>query len=113
MSAEAKVIQVQWTCGSIQEARTVCRYLVQERMVACANIIPWVESIYMWDNNLNTEQETKVILKTTSQFLPMIKEVILNHTEYEVPEILSFAVDEGNQAYLDWVKESVSSVSAK
>ena len=101
-------IQIQWTCGSVQEARTTCRYLVQERMVACANIIPWVESIYMWDNKLNTEQETKVILKTTRDRFEQVKEVILEQTEYEVPEILVISIEDGNQSYIDWVKESTS-----
>ncbi len=108
MSMAEEFVQVQWTCGSIEEARRVARYLVQERLVACANIIPWVESIFMWDNKLNTEQETKVYLKTSSQSIEQVKQVILDNTDYEVPEILVFAIQDGNAAYLDWVKESVA-----
>lgn len=101
-------IQIHWTCGSVQEARETSRYLVQERLVACASIIPWVESIYMWDNQLNTEQETKVVLKTINCNFDKVKEVILKQSDYEVPEILATAITDGNKAYLEWVKESTS-----
>ena len=100
------IVQIQWTCGGIQEARTVVRFLVTERLVACANIIPWVESVYMWNNALNCEQETKVIMKTVRAHIPKIKEAILDNSDYEVPEILVFPVEDGNRAYLDWVRES-------
>ena len=59
-----QLIEIHWACGSIDEGRKVCRYLVQERYVACAEIIPWIESIYMWNNQLETSQESKVILRT-------------------------------------------------
>jgi periplasmic divalent cation tolerance protein len=102
----AKLIQIQWTCGSIDEARKVARYLVQERYVACANIIPWVESIYMWDNQLNTEQETKVIFKTRPERFDAVKEVILKNTAYEVPEITAIPIEQVNDQYLAWLEES-------
>ena len=99
-------IQIQWTCGSIEEARKVSRFLVQERIVACANIVPWSESVYMWNNELETEQETKVFLKTRREHFDRIKEIITKNTKYEVPEILFFRIEGGSQAYLDWLGES-------
>mgnify|MGYP006415254769 CR=1 FL=1 len=62
-----QLVQIHWTCGSLDEARKVSRFLVQERFVACANIIPWVESVYMWEGELHTDQETKVIFKTIEE----------------------------------------------
>ncbi|MFT5318032.1 MAG: periplasmic divalent cation tolerance protein [Chlamydiales bacterium] len=102
-------IQIQWSCGSLEEARKVSRYLVQERYVACANVIPWLESIYMWDNQLDTSQESKVYLKTRSENFDAIKEVILQNTSYELPEILSFSITDGHQEYLNWIQESTVS----
>lgn len=69
----AEFIEINWTSGSIDEARKVSRYLVQERLVACAQIIPWIESIYMWNNQLETTQESKVTLKTKRIFFDEIK----------------------------------------
>ncbi len=100
------LIQIQWTTGSIEEARKVSRYLVQHRMVACAQITPWTESIYMWNNELETEQETKVLLKTTEDRYQEIRQVIEENCKYEVPEITYLKIEGGNDAYLNWVKES-------
>ncbi len=99
-------IQITWTSGSLEEARKVARYLVQERLVACAQIVPWIESIYMWDNKLETEQESKVLLKTTKERYDAVRDVIQKNCKYEVPEITFIEVDGGNEEYLDWVNES-------
>lgn len=100
------MIEIHWTSGSIDEARIVCRYLVQERLVACAQIVPWIESIYMWDNQLETTQETKIVLKTQKEKFELIKDVICKNAKYEVPEITFISIEGGNEAYLDWVVES-------
>ena len=72
-----QLIEIHWSSGSIDEARKICRYLVQERFVACAQITPWIESIYMWNNQLETAQESKIVLKTRQDKYDSIKEVIL------------------------------------
>lgn len=101
-------IEIHWTAGSLDEARRVCRYLTQERLIACAQIIPWVESIYMWNNQLETTQESKITLKTRRDLYDQIKEVIEQNCSYEVPEITFVNLDGGNKPYLDWLQESVS-----
>ena len=102
----SEFIQIQWTSGSIDEARKICRYLVQERLVACAQIVPWIESIYMWNNQLETTQESKVTLKTRRQFWEQIKKVILENHSYEIPEITYTTIEGGNEPYLNWIVES-------
>lgn len=101
------LVVITWTTGNIDEARRVSRYLVQERLVACAQINPWMESVYMWDNELQTEQETKVMFKTEADRFDEIVSTIKANTTYEVPEILMHKIDQGNQDYLSWVKESL------
>ncbi|MEC7840311.1 MAG: divalent-cation tolerance protein CutA [Chlamydiota bacterium] len=107
----SEYIEIHWTSGSIDEARRVCRYLVQERLVACAQIIPWVESIYMWNNQLETAQESKVVLKTRLEFFDKIKESITENCSYDVPEITYTVIDDGNKEYLDWLKTSTPEFS--
>lgn len=106
-----KYIEIHFTTGSIDEARKICRYLVQERLVACAQIIPWVESIYMWNNQLETSQESKVALKTQFDRFESVKEVILSNSTYDVPEITYTHIDGGHQEYLEWVVESTPEFS--
>jgi periplasmic divalent cation tolerance protein len=100
-------IEIHWTSGSLDEARRVSRYLVQERLVACAQIVPWVESIYMWNNQLETTQESKIVLKTYLNYFDKVKELIEKNCKYEVPEILWFKIEGGNAAYMEWMKESI------
>lgn len=99
-------IEIQWTSGSMDEARKVCRYLVQEQLVACAQIIPWIESIYLWNQQLETAQESKITLKTRLQHLDVVKQVILDNCKYEIPEITYHAIEGGHQEYLDWVEKT-------
>ena len=101
-------IEIHWTTGSIDEARRICRYLVQERLVACSQIVPWIESIFMWNNQLETVQETKVVLKTKLMHFEKIKDSIINNCSYEVPEITYTVIEGGYEEYLDWLTESTS-----
>lgn len=100
-------IEIHWSSGSIDEARKVCRYLVQERLAACAQITPWIESIYMWNNQLETAQESKIVLKTVKEKYDTIKQVILDNCTYEVPEITYVEIDGGNKEYMDWMVETM------
>lgn len=102
----SEFIEIQWTSGSLDEARKVSRHLVQERYVACAQIIPWIEAVYMWDNKLETAQESKIVLKTRAENFEKIKEFIERNCRYEVPEITWHSIEGGNQLYMDWLHES-------
>ncbi len=106
MSSE--LIQIQWSAGSIDEARRVARYLIQERYAALAEIIPWVESISMLNNQLETTQQSKVLIVTKRDLFDRIQEVISKQGKYEVPE-LSYTVFEGvDSRFLNWANESVT-----
>ncbi len=104
--AETQFIEITWTSGSLDEARKIARRLVEEKLVACAQITPWIESIYIWNDQLETSQESKVVLKTTLDQYELVSKTIREHCSYEVPEILYHVIDGGNAAYLDWVLAS-------
>lgn len=96
--------EIHWTSGSIDEARKISRHLVQERLVASAQIIPWIEAIYIWNNQLETSQESKVIFKALRDNFKKIEEIIRTHCSYEVPEILCINIEQGNSEYLEWMQ---------
>lgn len=102
----ADFIEIHWTSETLDEARRVSRFLVQERYVACAQIIPWIESVYMWNNKLETAQESKIVLKTRLENYDKIREIIEQNSKYQVPEITWFKIEGGNKAYMDWIQES-------
>jgi periplasmic divalent cation tolerance protein len=108
VSMSSELIQIQWSAGSIDEARRVSRYLVQERIAALAEIIPWVESISMLNNQLETAQQSKVLFVTKREFFERVQEVILKQGRYEVPE-LSYTVFEGvDSRFLNWANEAIT-----
>lgn len=106
VDSESDYVIVSYTCGSIEEARRISRLLVAERLVACAQIIPWIESIYMWNSKLNTTQESLVFCKTRKTLCTRVKERILQETSYEIPEIVVQDIIEGHAAYLRWIDEA-------
>lgn len=108
-----KYIQIEWTCPSLEEGRKIAKALVEQRLVACANLVPLVESIYHWEGKIETDQEVKVLLKTESVHFERIKSYIETHASYDVPAILVFPIQEGNGSYLAWLSEAVTSSASR
>jgi periplasmic divalent cation tolerance protein len=89
------------------EVATECATrLVQQRLAACANLLPPSQSIYRWKGTVQTAMETIVILKTTAdRYLDLENAIRLTHP-YEVPEIVAIRADGASAAYALWVEES-------
>ena len=84
-------------------ARAAVRSLVEERLIACGNIVPGIESIYEWKGAVETSAEVMVVCKTTLNSAPAAQERLRALHPYEVPEILQVAVSDGWPDYLAWV----------
>jgi len=95
------------TAGSEKEARKVARILVEERLAACANIIPGVRSFFYWKGRLCQEKEALILIKTMNSKAKKIIDKIKEIHTYEVPEIIFFRVDKAEKNYLRWVEKMV------
>ena len=95
------------TAGSEKEARKVARILVEERLAACANIIPGVRSFFYWKGRLCQEKEALILVKTMNNQVKKIVDKIRKIHSYEVPEIVFFRVDRGEEHYLKWLGKMV------
>lgn len=104
------MIYIFWACRDTAEAREIIRKLLDERLIACASILPEVESIYRWKGKIEESRETKVILKTTPDHFTSIQRAIEVHCSYEVSEIVQVEVAACSPKYLAWVEEEVSLV---
>jgi periplasmic divalent cation tolerance protein len=91
------------TLPSADKAAELAKLLVTERLVACANLLPAVRSIYRWQGEMHDENEVLVLLKTRAEHLERLKLRILEVHPYEVPEVLAVPVESGYQPYLDWL----------
>jgi len=94
------------TAPSVEVAEQLVRTLVEERVVACGNIVPGLTSIYRWRGAVEREPEVLVILKTTKSAVPRLLERAPALHPYEVPEVLVLPVEAGHAAYLEWLTES-------
>ena len=91
------------TLPSADKAAELAKALVEERLAACANLLPAIRSIYRWQGKLQDENEVLVLLKTRAEHLERLKLRILELHPYEVPEVIGIPVERGHQAYLDWI----------
>jgi periplasmic divalent cation tolerance protein len=94
---------VYMTAGSMEEARTIGRALVAERLAACVNIIAPMTAIYMWEGALQEEGEVVLIAKTVAWRVPQLIEAVRRMHSYAVPCIVTLPVATGHQPFLDWV----------
>ncbi len=93
------------TTGSINEAKKIGRALVEEKLVACSNIISPIRSIYSWQGKICDDKEALMILKTKKNlFRQIIKRVEELHS-YDVPEIIAIPIIDGSIKYLSWINE--------
>lgn len=103
---EAVVIFI--TTSTIDEARKIGNALLEERLIACVNIIPQVESIFFWQEKVCNEKEALMIIKTRRTLIDdVIKRVKAIHS-YAVPEIIALPIISGSEDYLKWVGDVTS-----
>lgn len=93
------------TIGTIEDARTIARALVKEKLVACVNIIPKVESIYRWNGKIEEASECVLIAKTTEKNVERSIQTIRSLHPYEVPDIIVFPPVGGLKEYLAYVED--------
>jgi periplasmic divalent cation tolerance protein len=95
------------TCGSLEEARHIARGVIEQRLAACVNIVPQVESIFRWKGEVETSNESLLVIKTTAGMFERLRAALKELHSYEVPECIELTVTNGSEAYLDWIGESV------
>jgi periplasmic divalent cation tolerance protein len=91
------------TCSDVDEARRIGRALVLERLAACVNILPKMESFYWWNGKIENDQETVLIAKIPESSRAALLERVLELHSYDTPCVLFLPVTGGNPEYLDWL----------
>ena len=90
------------TCGSEDEARSIARHLVEQRLAAGVQIIP-ISSIYNWEGKIVEDREHLLICKTRTDRYDAIESEVIERHSYEVPPILMLEIDRASRPYLDWI----------
>jgi periplasmic divalent cation tolerance protein len=84
------------------------RTLVEERVAACVNLLPPMESVYRWEGQVERDTERQVIVKTSRDRVPALWERIRDLHPYETPEFVVLAITDGSEAYLRWLGEGTA-----
>jgi periplasmic divalent cation tolerance protein len=99
------LVMIIWNCAHPDEARTVIKYLLEKRLIACGNILPGMCSFYEWEGQSQESHECQVILKTRPEYFAKIEAVILEKGSYSVPEIIQISPTAVHHPYFKWVQQ--------
>jgi periplasmic divalent cation tolerance protein len=98
------VVTVLMTAPDIDVAESVVRRLLDERLIACGNLLPGAVSLYRWEGDIQRDEEAVVVLKTLRRLVPRLLERAGALHPYDVPELLVQPVSAGGAEYLEWVE---------
>jgi periplasmic divalent cation tolerance protein len=102
----SEYVMVLTTIPTDVDAIAFGRALVDERLAACVNILPTMDSVYRWEGRVEHESERQVVVKTARERILALWERVRELHPYEVPEFVVLSIVDGNDAYLRWVGES-------
>lgn len=88
------------------DTEKLARTLVEEKLVACINVAD-VKSFFRWEGKLKEEEESLLIMKTKADKVKEVIERVKVLHSYDVPEVIALPIIDGNNDYMDWVRESV------
>ena len=93
------------TVPSEKEGVFLGRTLVEQRLVACATLIPNVRSIFQWEGKISEERECLLVLKSRTEVYDALEAAVKAHHSYDVPEIVALPILQGSAEYLSWIRE--------
>lgn len=99
------------TTPNISVARKLAAAVLSERLVACANLIPKVESHYWWKGQLESSSEVLILFKTTRKKLKELEHCVVKNHPYDTPEFIALGLDHGAEKYLSWIAGSLEKPS--
>jgi len=95
------------TAPDLKTARALAKAALTARLVACANLVPKVESHYWWQGKLEASAEVLIVFKTTRARLAALEQLVVAQHPYDTPEFIALPLAEGNAKYLAWLAGSV------
>ena len=102
-------IAILMTCKNAREAGRIARHLLDKHLIACASLIPRINSIYRWKGKVVSEHECYAILKSSRELLPTLLIEVDKEHSYSLPELIALPIIDGSPNYLNWIAEELAS----
>jgi periplasmic divalent cation tolerance protein len=96
------------TTSNHEEAARLADSLVSERLAACVNIVPAIESVYRWEGKIARDTEALMIVKTTGGRYPDLERRVKELHSYSTPEVIAVGIERGSEQYLNWLRDSTA-----
>ncbi len=107
MKRTSRHVLVFVTAPDLKTARALAKAALEARLVACANLVPRMESHYWWQGKLERSAEVLMLMKTTRPQLKALEETILTSHPYDTAEFVVVPLEAGSAKYLAWIDDSV------
>lgn len=91
------------TVPSESEALEIARAVVEDRLAACANIVPGMQSVYHWKGEIQESREVVLIFKTRSTLFQAVETRVKELHKYHTPCIVAMPLEQGHQGYIEWI----------
>jgi periplasmic divalent cation tolerance protein len=92
------------TVPSFDIAKTICETLLEQKLIACANVLPPHTAFYKWDCEVCEEKEVAIVLKTTNDKCDAVIEAVKKLHPAECPCVVFWGIEKGSEEFLEWVK---------
>ncbi len=96
------------TCANKDEAKSIARTLIDERLIACANILGKMTSVYRWEGTVVEDEEIAVLLKTRRDMAARATERVKELHSYDLPCVVGLPIQGGNPDFIGWLNCEVS-----
>tara|TARA_R110000787_G_scaffold151013_4_gene264926 strand:- start:1108 stop:1386 length:279 start_codon:yes stop_codon:yes gene_type:complete len=88
-------------------AQDIAQQLVTEKLAACINIVPNITSVYRWQDNVVSETEVQLLIKSKLEYFALLNDRIKQLHPYDTPEVIALNIQQGDHQYLNWINESL------
>lgn len=99
-------IMIYMTCSGESEAMAISKTLLEQKLIACANIMSPHRTLYHWEGELESGEEVVVIMKTKADLFDAVQEAASELHSYDCPCIVSWSVEKGHLPFLEWIDDS-------
>ncbi|MCI0487480.1 MAG: divalent-cation tolerance protein CutA [Blastocatellia bacterium] len=96
------------TAPNTAEAARLGEMIVAERLAACVNLVPAIESIYWWEGKVTRDGESLLIIKTTDERYAALERRVKELHSYSTPEVVALKIERGSEDYLKWLRDSTA-----